>query len=99
MARFDIFEPRSGGGYLLDCQADILRHLNTRFCIPLMSPDEAPIAGERLNPEFEIEGAPFRMVTQFAAAIPVRELGLNVGSLADEHATIMNAIDMLTTGF
>jgi toxin CcdB len=99
MARFDVFKPKSGSGYLLDCQADILRHLNTRFCIPLMPPEEAPVAGDWLNPEFNIGGAPFQMVTQFAGTIPVRELGQNAGSLADEHSAIMNAIDMLTTGF
>lgn len=99
MARFDVFENRSGSGYLLDCQADVLSHLNTRFCIPLMPPDAAPLAGERLNPEFNIDGAPVRMVTQFAAAVPVRELGRYADNLADRHPTIMNAIDMLTTGY
>ena len=99
MARFDVFENPSGGGYLLDCQADVLSHLNTRFCVPLMPLNEAPLAGERLNPEFSVEGARVRMVTQFAAAVPVRELGRHAINLADRHATIMNAIDMLTTGY
>jgi toxin CcdB len=39
------------------------------------------------------------MYTQFAASIPVRDLGEHVCSLADEHATIMNALDMLLTGY
>lgn len=99
MARFDIFRARYGSGYLLDCQADVLQHLNTRFCVPLLPPDEAPLAGERLNPEFEINGEPVRMVTQFAAAVPVRELGDYAASLAEEHTAIMNALDMLTTGY
>jgi len=98
MARFDVLEAREGG-FLLDCQADALRHLNTRFCIPLIPPQEAPVAGERLNPEFDVQGQRLRMVTQFAAAIPVRELGACVEKLADQHSAIMNAIDMLTTGY
>ena len=98
MARFDVFKSKTGG-YLLDCQADILRHLNTRFCVPLMPQDEAPIAGERLNPEFHVAGQQVRMVTQFAAAVPVRELGANVDNLAEQHVTIVNALDMLTTGY
>ena len=99
MARFDVFRPKTGGGYLLDCQADILRHLNTRFCVPLMPPEEAPIAGERLNPEFRVAGEQVRMVTQFAGAVPVRELGKVVDNLTEEHSTIVNALDMLTTGY
>lgn len=98
MARYDVYKAR-GGGYLLDCQADILRYLNTRFCVPLMAPDVAPIAGERLNPEFQVAGEEVRMVTQFAAAVPVRELGAVVDCLADEHSAIVNALDMLTTGY
>jgi toxin CcdB len=99
MARFDVFRSRIGGEYILDCQADILKHLNTRFCVPLMPPDQAPIAGERLNPEFQVGGEQVRMVTQFAAAVPVRELGTIVDNLAHEHSAIINAIDMLTTGY
>jgi len=99
MARFDVFRSRAGGGYLLDCQADILKHLNTRFCVPLMPPDEAPIAGARLNPEFRVAGHQVRMVTQFAAAVPVRELGAALDNLSDQHSAIVNALDMLNTGY
>ena len=99
MARFDVFRSKVGGGYLLDCQADVLEHLNTRFCIPLMPPEEAPLAGERLNPEFLVAGEHVRMVTQFAAAVPVRELGPLVDNLVGEHSAIINAVDMLTTGY
>lgn len=99
MARFDVFETGSAGSYLLDCQADVLKDLNTRFCIPLIPPDAAPIAGKRLNPEFQISGKTVRMVTQFAAAVPIRELGASIDNLADQHTVIMNAIDMLTTGY
>ena len=100
MARHDVFRARSDGSYLLDCQADILSGLTTRFCVPLMHPDEAPVAGKRLNPFFRLEdGEEVVMVTQFAAAVPVRELGSKVHSLADEHQLISSALDMLTTGF
>lgn len=64
-----------------------------------MPPDEAPIAGERLNPEFLVAGEQVRMVTQFAGAIPVRELGPVVDNLTHEHSAIVNAIDMLTIGY
>jgi toxin CcdB len=99
MARFDVFPRPDGPGYLLDCQADILAPLNTRFVVPLLPPDEAPVAGRRLNPGFEVEGAPVIMYTQFAAAVPRGDLARPVASLAGEHATIMNALDMLLTGY
>jgi toxin CcdB len=98
MARFDVYLGREGD-YLLDCQANVLSDLNTRFCIPLQPLEMAPLAGRRLNPEFDIEGTALRMVTQFAASVPVRELGAQVANLSDQHSTIMNAIDMLTTGY
>lgn len=99
MARFDVYEQQDGPGYLLDCQADILSILNTRFVVPLLPPDEAPKASERLNPEFRVEGKPFIMYTQFAASVPVAVLGKPVGTLSSEHSPIMNALDMLMTGY
>ncbi|HTU10041.1 MAG TPA: CcdB family protein [Allosphingosinicella sp.] len=99
MARFDVYRRREGDGYLLDCQADILNILNTRFVVPLLPPDEAPLAGARLNPSFSVEEAPVVMYTQFAASVPAKELGDHVCSLSNEHSAIMNALDMLLTGY
>lgn len=99
MARFDIYERRSGRGYLLDCQANILSDLNTRFVIPLLPSDEAPRPASRLNPIFDIQGEPLVMVTQFAAAVPVKELGAHAGSLIAEDTAIIGAIDMLLSGY
>jgi toxin CcdB len=99
MARFDVYRVRTGADYLLDCQADVLAELNTRFCVPLMPPGVAPVAGARLNPQLLVGGEPLFMVTQFAAALPVRELGERLTNLADEHLAISNALDMLTTGY
>lgn len=99
MARFDVYRERQGRGLLLDCQADLLGHLNTRFCVPLMSPEDAPLAGARLNPDFQVAEEQVRMVTQFAAAVPVRDLSAVIGNLSDEQSTIMNALDMLTSGY
>ena len=99
MARFDVFRVRDGTGYALDCQADVLWQLSTRFCVPLLPRAVAPRAGERLNPSFEVEGEPVIMVTQFAAALSVKELEGPIVNLADQHSAIMDAIDMLTTGY
>jgi toxin CcdB len=83
---------------LLDCQATTLQHLNTRVVVPLLPPDEAPYPGARLNPHFEIEGAPYVMVTQFIASVPVGSLGEIAVSLEEEAYDILNALDMLLTG-
>ena len=99
MARHDVYRNTEGPGFLLDCQADLLSRLNTRFVVPLLPPDEAPLASARLNPSFLVEGEPVVMYTQFAASVPASQLAEPVQSLAEEHSAIMNALDMLITGY
>ena len=48
---------------------------------------------------FELDGKSYVMVTQFAAAVPVAELGERVASLGDHDTVILNALDMLISGF
>jgi toxin CcdB len=84
---------------LLDCQADVLSQLNTRLVVPLLPPNEGPPVIARLNPPFRIGDERVIMYTQFAAAMPARELRILVASLANEDGTIMNALDMLLTGY
>jgi toxin CcdB len=98
MARFDVYR-MPGGEYALDCQADLLAHLTTRFCVPLQSPSAAPEPARFLNPAFEIDGKPVIMITQFAAALPLRELRHKVASLSAHDFEITRALDYLTTGF
>lgn len=98
MARFDVHAGPTGRELLLDCQADLLSHLNTRLVVPLMAPDYAPKPAGRLNPLFEVGGKPYRMVTQYAAAIELRSLGPVVTSLEDRDREIMNALDVLISG-
>lgn len=99
MAKFDVFRRRSGEGYLLDCQSDLLSPLSTRFVAPLLPAEQAPKPAARLNPLFEIDGGSYVMLTQFAAAILVSELGERAGSLGDQDIAIINALDMLISGF
>ena len=97
MARFCVYSGPDGS-LLLDCQADMLDHLNTRLVVPLISPDSAPIAAVRLNPAFQIGEDSYVMYTQFAASVPAGDLKHRVVSLDDESSAIMNALDMLITG-
>jgi toxin CcdB len=96
MARFDVYRTRDGQ-LALDCQSRWLSHYNTRFAVPLMPPNASPEIAKRLNPVFEIEGELFVMVTQYAAAVPVSELGKKVCSLAEHDYRIIDAIDVLIT--
>ena len=99
MAKFDVHENADGAGYLLDCQADLLSNLRTRFVIPLLPSGTVARMADRLNPLFLIDGEPHVMATNLAATIEVGELGRRVLSLRDEDTTIGNAIDMLLSGF
>ncbi|RJF90916.1 CcdB family protein [Sphingomonas cavernae] len=98
MARFDVYTAPDGSGYLLDCQADLLGDFDTRFTVPLL-PASGAKAATRLHPIFDVNGEKVVMVTQLALAVPVKILDRPVTSLADRHGEIMNALDMLLTGY
>jgi toxin CcdB len=99
MARFDVYRPPTGGILLLDCQVDLLSQFDTRFVVPLMPFGFLANPFARLNPFFEVDGRRVVMVTQSAATVSVGALGRRLVSLADRHDEIMNALDMLLTGY
>jgi len=99
MARFDVYRPKDGDELLLDCQADVLDELESRFVVPLLPATMFRKTFARLNPTFEVEGKRVIMATQSAASVPVRLIGQRVTSLAYEQSAIMNAIDMLLIGY
>jgi len=98
MAQCDVWRLADGSGLVIECQADLLAHMDSRFVAPLVPVDIAPPAVRGLNPVIEIEGAGHVMLTQSAAAIRRRELGQVVTSLADRRHEIINAFDFLLTG-
>lgn len=99
MARFDVHRAVGGPGYLLDVQADVLRHLTTRVVVPLLPLDMAPSPAKRLNLTFTIRGGSYMMTTQFMATVPLRELGEVVASLESHHFEIVQALDFLFGGY
>jgi toxin CcdB len=96
MARHDVY--RGVGVYLLDCQSDYLGSLDTRFVVPLLPEGEVPKV-HRLNPVFRVKGERLVMATQLGSSVPARKLRDPVASLADQHDVIMNAFDVLLTGY
>ena len=96
MAQFDVH--RLDDGLVIDCQANLLAHLNTRVVVPLIPQDLAPAPARRFNPVFIVAGENYVMDTQFASAIHRRELGAVVASLADHSFEICDAFDILISG-
>jgi toxin CcdB len=99
MARFDVYKNPDGAGYLLDIQADLLSHLNSRVVVPLMPSSAAPVPARGLNPVFRIAGKDAVMVTQFMAAVPTTALRTAVTNLEAKRNEIVSAIDLLMQGF
>lgn len=97
MARFDV-HPHAGDGYLLDCQADLLSHFDTRLVVPLL-PARGAKKASRLHPVFDVGGEEMIMVTHLASSVAVRHLQKPVASLGDHQESIVGALDMLITGF
>lgn len=98
MPQFDVYRAK-GEMLLVDCQSDLLDHLDTRFVVPLILAEATPAPMPRLTPIFEINGRDYIMATQFAASYAKRELGRPVFNLDPERDRILAAIDMLTSGF
>ncbi len=98
MARFDVHALKDGRGLVIDCQADLLRDLNTRFVVPLLPYEQAPRPASVLNPTFDLDGGRYVMATQFAAAVHARELGEVMASLSADEIRIGRALDMLISG-
>lgn len=100
MARFDVYKNPEGEGCLLDVQADLLGHLNTRMVVPLLPASIAPQPAQPLNPSFTIAGETLVMATQFMAAVPATLLRPPViMSLQPQHDAIIAAVDFLMQGF
>jgi toxin CcdB len=98
MAQFDVLALNTTSDLVIDCQSDLLAQLKTRRVAPLIPRDRAPAPANRLNPVFLIEGTEHVMVTQFAAAVHVRELGELVASLKHQSFKIVDALGVLVSG-
>jgi toxin CcdB len=98
VARFDVHALLDGSGYVIDCQADLLSHYQTRLVVPVIALDQGPEIATRLNPVFEIDGQKMGMYTQFMASIPKAALGPVILSLAEHGVEIGPAIDWLLAG-
>lgn len=98
MAKYDVH--RLGDGiFVVDCQADLLSDLETRFVVPLVPAAESWGNVRRLNPRLSFRAEPYVLLPQEAMTLNRRELSVPIGSLADHDLEIGNALDMLISGF
>jgi len=98
VAQFDVHRLADAGTLVIDCQSDLLEHLNTRFVVPLIAQEDAPKPAQRLNPLLTVDREDFVMATQFAAAVLTRDLGEKQASLKDRSIEILGALELLLTG-
>ena len=98
MSRFSVYANAEGIGYLVDVQANLLSHLNTRMVVPLLPADRAPLPAQTLNPVFDIDGTRHVLVTQFMAAVPVKVLKTCSFDAQDRSHDIIAALDCLFQG-
>lgn len=94
MARFDVYRLRDGS-LVVDCQANFLNDIGTRFVLPLVPRGNGPAPNGRINPEFDFEGERLVLLPQLATALRTRELVTRVGSLGEENVRIIGAVDVL----
>ena len=85
--------------YLLNVQSDLIEDLGTRVVVPLYP--ASAMKGEilrTLTPVFEVDGAPYVMMTPQLAGIPRKSLGAAVADLSSKRDEIIAALDLLITG-
>ena len=99
MARFDVYQPPAGPGYIIDVQADTLDVIGSRVIVPLLPVDIAGPAMTRLNPVFDIGEAPHVLQPQLIGAVRASALKSPVANLGAQSERITAALDMLFFGF
>jgi toxin CcdB len=105
VAQFAVYRnknPRTKATFplLVDVQSDLLEPLSTRVVIPLTK-----VAGlakrpvSHLAPQVTFDGDRYILMTPQLAGVARTDLGVQAGSLAEEHQAILGALDFLLAGF
>lgn len=101
MAQFDVYENRNQESrsvfpYLLDVQHTLHERLETRMVIPFTQ-KLSEVKG--LTPSFEIAGEKYVAVVPEMVGVSKEVLGQKVANVSKDSGKIINAIDLLITGF
>lgn len=85
---------------LVDIQSDLIQPLATRVVIPLSPAARARSRSiELLSPIVTVGDLDYVLVTPQLAGIASKELGPVVGSLRDQRARIIGALDFLISAY
>lgn len=86
--------------FMLDVQSELLFELGTRVVVPLYRMEAAGVrALSRLTPVVAFQGESLVAMVPELAGISRRELGPVSGDLALARGEILQAMDLLLTGF
>lgn len=105
MAQFDIHKNKNdrtaaSTPYLLDIQSDAVSVIGTRLVVPLRPASEYEEETiTRLHPIIQLVGRRYVAFTTEMAGLPASLLGPIVGSARDQRKEIVDATDLLITGF
>ena len=105
MAQYSVHEnpnPRTKGGvpFLLDVQSDVLSILATRVVVPLYRQEAVHSkAMTRLTPIVKVKNRTLIAMVPEMAGVHQRDLGAIVGDLSSLRNELLQAIDLLLTGF
>jgi toxin CcdB len=99
MGQYDVYAIRGSQDLLLDVQANILSGLSSRVIVPLVLKNPFFTPAPKLNPEFEVRGEIYVMITHLMTSVPMSQLGRPVANLDAGHDRISRALDMLFLGF
>lgn len=98
MAQFELMSIRTTGELVVDCQADLIRHLPTRLVVPLFEFGQGLEPSGRLNPVFTVAERPMIFAPQYMVSIPLAELQPMRTSLAVHDLEMTSAIDIMFSG-
>jgi toxin CcdB len=104
MKQFDVVvnpfpKSRERQPFLVALQSDLLvRSLETVVVAPL-EPAASGTFADRLNPRVDVEGQAFVLIAQELVTVRKSVLGQPRGSIAGDRDAIINALDLLFSGF
>ena len=94
-ARLDVWRLRDGRRLVLNVQSDLL-DISTYVVIPLARPGSFDRI-EDINPQVEVGGATYLLVTQQLTAVRRSELKDRVAVLSVDSGLVIKALDRLLT--
>ena len=99
MPQFDVHAnpgaTRAGYPYLVVLQSSLFRTGERWVVIPMAPTARFSVHDTRLNPTFDVEGAPHVLVTMGITNVPRERLGAVVGNLGGESERIIDAVDWM----